>query len=89
MWVNVHGYRHPAIDKAIRDQLNKVAHSTLLGQASPPSILLAKELIRIAPKGLTKVIYSDDGSTAVEVASKIAIPYWKQNKPAAKKKKQF
>ncbi|MCH8932492.1 MAG: aminotransferase class III-fold pyridoxal phosphate-dependent enzyme, partial [Nitrospinae bacterium] len=89
MWVNVHGYRHPAIDKAIRDQLNKVAHSTLLGQASPPSILLAKELIRIAPKGLTKVFYSDDGSTAVEVALKMAIQYWQQQHPPAKKKKNF
>ncbi len=89
MWVNVHGYRHPAIDKAIRDQLNKVAHSTLLGQASPPSILLAKELIRIAPKGLTKVFYSDDGSTAVEVALKMAIQYWQQQHPPAKKKKKF
>jgi adenosylmethionine---8-amino-7-oxononanoate aminotransferase len=89
IWVNLHGHRHPLIDRAIREQLNKVAHSTLLGQASPPSILLAKELIRIAPKGLTRVFYSDDGSTAVEVALKMAIQYWQQQSPPAKKKKKF
>jgi len=89
IWVNLHGHRHPAIDKAIREQLHKVAHSTLLGQASPPSIVLAKELIRIAPKGLTRVFYSDDGSTAVEVALKMAIQYWQQQNPPEKKKKKF
>jgi len=89
IWVNLHGHRHPVIDKAIRQQLNKVAHSTLLGQASSPSIVLAKELVRIAPKGLTKVFYSDDGSTAVEVALKMAIQYWQQENPPAKKKKKF
>ncbi|MDT7041130.1 adenosylmethionine--8-amino-7-oxononanoate transaminase [Candidatus Nitronereus thalassa] len=89
IWVNLHGHRHPLIDKAIRAQLQKVAHSTLLGQASPPSILLAKELIRIAPKGLTRVFYSDDGSTAVEVALKMAIQYWQQQTPPAKKKTKF
>jgi len=89
IWVNVHGHQHPAINKAIREQLNQVAHSTLLGQASPPSILLAKELVRIAPKGLTKVFFSDDGSTAVEVALKMAIQYWQQQNPPAPKKKKF
>ncbi len=89
IWVNLHGHRHPAMDKAIREQLNKVAHSTLLGQASPPSILLAKELVKISPKGLTRVFYSDDGSTAVEVALKMAIQYWQQQNPPAKKKKKF
>jgi adenosylmethionine-8-amino-7-oxononanoate aminotransferase len=89
LWVNLHGHRHPTIDKAIREQLHKIAHSTLLGQASPPSILLAKELVRISPKGLTKVFYSDDGSTAVEVALKMAIQYWQQQYPPAKKKRKF
>lgn len=89
IWVNIHGHRHPAINKAIRDQLNKVAHSTLLGQASPPSILLAKELVKIVPKGLTKVFYSDDGSTALEVALKLAIQYWRQQRPPSSKKKKF
>lgn len=89
LWVNLHGHRHPAIDRAIRDQLNKVAHSTLLGLASPPSILLAKELVKLAPKGLTHVFYSDDGSTAVEVALKLAVQYWQQQSPPAKKKGKF
>ncbi len=89
IWVNLHGHRHPTIDKAIRAQLRKVAHSTLLGAASPPSIVLAKELIKIAPKGLTRVFYSDNGSTAVEVALKMAIQYWQQQSYPARKKKKF
>ena len=87
IWVNLHGHQHPVIDQAIRDQLKKVAHSTLLGAASPPSIILAKELIKISPKGLTKVFYSDNGATAVEVALKLAIQYWQQQSTPQKKKK--
>ncbi len=89
IWVNLHGHQHPVIDQAIRDQLKKVAHSTLLGAASPPSIILAKELIKISPKGLTKVFYSDNGATAVEVALKLAIQYWQQQSTPQKKKKDF
>jgi adenosylmethionine---8-amino-7-oxononanoate aminotransferase len=81
IWVNLHGHRHPALDKALRTQLEKVAHSTLLGLSNPPAIELARELVRIAPKGLTRVFYSDDGSTAVEVALKMAVQYWQQRKP--------
>lgn len=76
LWCNVHGHRHPTIDAAIRRQLAKISHSTLLGLASPGSILLAKRLVEITPPGLTKVFYSDDGSTAVEVACKTAAAYW-------------
>ncbi|MEO6953553.1 MAG: adenosylmethionine--8-amino-7-oxononanoate transaminase [Polyangia bacterium] len=72
LWCNVHGHRHPAIDAAIRAQLDRVAHSTLLGLASVPSIELAGKLAFVAPPGLTKVFYSDSGSTAVEIALKIA-----------------
>jgi len=89
IWVNVHGHRHPAINHAIQNQLKKVAHSTLLGLASPPSIQLAKELIKIAPKGLTRVFYSDDGSTAVEVALKMALQYWQQQGSSAGRKNKF
>lgn len=78
IWVNVHGHRHPRIDQAIRHQLTQVAHTTLLGLSNPPAIQLAKGLIRLAPKGLRKVFYSDNGSTAVEVAAKMAIQYWRQ-----------
>ncbi len=78
LWVNVHGHRHPAIDRAVRAQLAKVAHSTLLGLANEPSVELAQQLVAIAPTGLTKVFFSDDGSTAVEVALKMAYQYWQQ-----------
>ena len=78
LWVNVHGHRHPAIDAAVRRQLARVSHSTLLGLANEPSIELANRLSQIAPKGLTKVFFSDDGSTAVEVALKMAYQFWQQ-----------
>jgi len=76
LWCNIHGHRHPAIDRAIIDQLQRVAHTTQLGLASPPAIELAKRLIDIAPQDLTKVFFSDDGSTSVEVACKLAFGYW-------------
>ncbi|HEY8347653.1 MAG TPA: adenosylmethionine--8-amino-7-oxononanoate transaminase [Symbiobacteriaceae bacterium] len=76
IWLNVHGHRVPAIDRAIIAQLGEIAHSTLLGQANVPSILLADRLVRIAPPGLTRVFYSDSGATAVEIALKMAIQYW-------------
>ncbi len=77
LWVNVHGHRKEAIDLAIIMQLGKVAHSTLLGLAAVPSIELAKKLVEITPEGLNRVFYSDSGSTAVEVALKIAFQYWR------------
>ncbi|HEY7532741.1 MAG TPA: adenosylmethionine--8-amino-7-oxononanoate transaminase, partial [Nitrospiraceae bacterium] len=89
IWVNLHGHCHPRLNRAIHKQLKKIAHSTLLGLSSPPAILLARELIRIAPKGLTRVFYSDDGSTAVEVALKMAVQYWQQRDPAAGPKNTF
>jgi adenosylmethionine-8-amino-7-oxononanoate transaminase len=78
LWVTVHGHRKQEIDDAIRAQLGKVAHSTLLGLASVPSIELAEQLVRVAPKGLRRVFYSDSGSTSVEVALKMAYQYWAQ-----------
>jgi len=76
LWCNLHGHRRPEIDRAVMDQLARVAHTTQLGLTSPPSIELAKRLIDIAPSGLAKVFYSDDGSTCVEVACKLAYGYW-------------
>src|SRR5688500_11094614 len=76
LWCNVHGHRVPEIDAAVRAQLDKVAHTTMLGLASEPAILLAERLMRIVPKGLTKVFYSDAGATATEVAFKLAAQYW-------------
>lgn len=80
LWCNVHGHRVPEIDQAIRDQLDRVAHSTLLGLGNIPSIQLAEQLVRRAPRGLCKVFYSDSGATAVEAAIKIAYQYHRQKK---------
>jgi len=82
LWCNVHGHRRPELDRALVSQLEKVAHSTLLGLAHPPAIVLAWRLTEIAPPGLTRVFYSDNGSTAVEVALKMAYQYWQlRNRP--------
>jgi adenosylmethionine-8-amino-7-oxononanoate aminotransferase len=89
IWVNIHGHRHPRLDRALTAQLRSIAHSTLLGLSNPPAIRLARELIRIAPKGLRRVFYSDNGSTAVEVALKMAVQYWQQREPTAGPKNTF
>jgi adenosylmethionine-8-amino-7-oxononanoate aminotransferase len=78
LWCNVHGHRHPAIDAAIRTQLDRVAHSTLLGLSHEPAIALAEKLLALAPGKLTRVFYSDSGSTAVEIALKMAFQWWVQ-----------
>jgi adenosylmethionine-8-amino-7-oxononanoate aminotransferase len=78
LWCNVHGHRHAGIDAAIRAQLDRVAHSTLLGLSHQPAIELAERLSAIAPPGLTRVFYSDSGSTAVEIALKMAFQWWAQ-----------
>jgi adenosylmethionine-8-amino-7-oxononanoate aminotransferase len=78
LWCNVHGHRHPEIDRALRLQLGRVAHTTMLGLTHPGAADLAAELVAIAPEGLTRVFYSDSGSTAVEVALKMAFQYWQQ-----------
>jgi len=76
IWTNIHGHNHPRISAAIRAQLEKVAHSSFLGLSNVPAIELAEKLVKIAPSGLDRVFYSDDGSTAVEVAIKMALHYW-------------
>ena len=76
MWCNVHGHRRKEIDDAIKNQLNEVAHTTLLGLTNIPAIKLSKRLVEITPDGLDKVFYSDNGSTAIEVAIKMAFQYW-------------
>ncbi len=78
LWCNLFGHRRPEIDRAIRDQLGRIAHSTLLGHANVPAVILAKRLVDVAPDGLTRVFFSDDGATAVEVALKLAYQYWQQ-----------
>ena len=76
MWTNVHGHNHPNLNAAIRNQLDKISHSTLLGYSNIPAIQLAQKLVEITPIGLNKVFYSDNGSTAVEIALKMAFQYW-------------
>ena len=88
LWVNVHGHRRKEIDEAVRDQLDRIAHSTLLGTGSIPSIQLAERIIHLAPEGLNRVFYSDNGSTAVEVALKIAFQYWQQHEDEEKRQKK-
>ena len=78
LWCNVHGHRHPEIDAAVRKQLDRVAHSTMLGLSHPGAAELADRLIEIAPVGMNRVFYSDSGSTAVEVALKMAFQHWQQ-----------
>ena len=75
LWCNVHGHRHPVLDAALRAQVDRVAHTTLLGLANRPSIELAHALVAIAPPGLTRVFYSDAGATAVEAALRMALQY--------------
>jgi adenosylmethionine-8-amino-7-oxononanoate aminotransferase len=75
LWCNVHGHRHPAIDEAVAAQLARVAHSTMLGLSHEPAITLAERLLAIAPAGMSRVFYSDSGSSAVEVALKMAFQW--------------
>lgn len=76
LWCNVHGHRHPVIDEAIRRQLDRVAHTTMLGLTHPGAVELADRLLKIVPADLTRVFYSDAGATATEIALKIAFQYW-------------
>jgi adenosylmethionine-8-amino-7-oxononanoate aminotransferase len=76
LWCNVHGHRHPRLDRALRDQLDRIAHATFLGLTHEPGIRLGAALVAVAPPGLTRVFYSDSGSTAVEIALKQSFQYW-------------
>ncbi|MGK5511010.1 adenosylmethionine--8-amino-7-oxononanoate transaminase [Brevibacillus formosus] len=84
VWLNVHGHNVPELNQAITEQLDQIAHSTLLGMANVPSILLAEKLIQLAPKGLGKVFYSDNGATAVEISLKMAFQYWQNRGQTSK-----
>ena len=79
LWCTVHGHRRKEIDNAVRAQLDKIAHSTMLGLTHPGAIELAGKLVEIAPEGLNRVFYSDSGSTAVEIALKMAFQFHAQN----------
>jgi adenosylmethionine-8-amino-7-oxononanoate aminotransferase len=89
LWCNVHGHRHPAIDQALREQLDRVAHSTMLGLSHRGAAELAARLVEISPYGLNRVFYSDSGSTAVEVALKMAFQYWQHRGGQHVRKRSF
>ena len=83
MWVNIHGHRKKEIDEAIKEQIDRISHSTLLGLSNVPAIRLAEKLVQLVNSSLvtshsllSKVFYSDNGSTSVEVALKMAFQYW-------------
>jgi adenosylmethionine-8-amino-7-oxononanoate aminotransferase len=76
LWCNLHGHRHPRLDRALRDQLDRMAHSTFLGLTHEVGVRLGATLVDAAPSGLTRVFYSDSGSTAVEIALKQSFQYW-------------
>jgi len=89
LWVNIHGHRVAAIDEAIKIQLEKIAHSTMLGLSNVPAALLAKTLVEISPAGLEKVFFSDNGSTACEIALKMAFQYWRNREGPGTKRTKF
>jgi adenosylmethionine-8-amino-7-oxononanoate aminotransferase len=78
LWCNVHGHRHAGIDAAVSEQLDKVAHTTMLGLSHPAAAVLAGRLVDLAPAGLSRVFYSESGSTATEIALKMAFQYQQQ-----------
>jgi len=87
LWVLVHGHGRKELTDAIERQSKELCHSTLLGLANVPAVVLAKGLTAIVPRGLTKVFYSDNGSTSVEIAIKMSYQYWQQR--GEKKRKRF
>ncbi|MDR2425688.1 MAG: adenosylmethionine--8-amino-7-oxononanoate transaminase [Endomicrobium sp.] len=80
LWVTLLGHRNPKIDKAVKTQINKVAHTTFLGLTHKPAIDLSERLLKILPSNLKKIFYSDNGSTAIEIALKQAFQYWQSKK---------
>ncbi|MGI9471806.1 MAG: adenosylmethionine--8-amino-7-oxononanoate transaminase, partial [Rubripirellula sp.] len=89
LWCNVHGHRHPALDAAVRDQLDRVAHITTLGMSCATTEALADRLAEITPGDLSHVFFSCDGSSAVEAAIKMAFQYWHQRDDARPEKTNY
>jgi len=86
LWANIHGHGREEINRAIKAQLEQISHSTLLGLTHPNAAVLAERLTRVAPQGLDWVFYSESGSTAVEIALKMAFQYWQNSGKPAKTK---
>jgi len=86
LWANIHGHGREEINRAIKEQLEQISHSTLLGLSHPNAAGLAEDLVRVAPEGLNRVFYSESGSTAVEIAIKMAFQFWQNSGKTAKTK---
>lgn len=84
-WVNIHGHSHPYIAQKVAEQLLKLEHTIFAGFTHEPAVLLAERLLKILPGNQARIFYSDNGSTAVEVAVKMALQYW-SNKGQSRKK---
>src|SRR6202012_521614 len=82
-WVNIHGHGHPYIAEKVYEQAKKLEHVIFTGFTHEPAVQLAERLLPLLPGDLSKLFYSDNGSTAVEVAIKMAIQYWQNDAPAA------
>ncbi|MBT4259228.1 MAG: adenosylmethionine--8-amino-7-oxononanoate transaminase, partial [Nitrospina sp.] len=78
-WVNLFGHNHPHLNKAIKNQLDQMAHVMFAGITHAPAINLAETLVELTPPNLTKVFFSDNGSTSVEIALKMSLQYWQQS----------
>jgi adenosylmethionine-8-amino-7-oxononanoate aminotransferase len=76
-WVNIHGHAHPRLNQALADQAKRLEHVIFAGATHEPAVDLAERLVGVLPAGLSKIFYSDNGSTAVEVAVKMAMQYWR------------
>ena len=87
LWCNIHGHRHPRIDQAVREQLDRVAHVTNIGMGCTTTARLAARLAALAPGDLQHVFFSSDGASAVEVAIKMALQFWRQGNTTASAKK--
>src|SRR6516164_1564975 len=75
-WVNIHGHAHPRLNAALAAQARELEHVVFAGCTHRPAVELAERLLALLPRGLTRIFYSDNGSTAVEVALKLALQYW-------------
>jgi adenosylmethionine-8-amino-7-oxononanoate aminotransferase len=83
-WVNIHGHAHPKLNEALAAQAKEIEHVLFAGCTHEPAVALAERLVAVLPPGLTRIFYSDNGSTAVEVALKLALQYWRNRGETAR-----